>query len=80
MLTLTLTDGQIKELEDKTMQVGRYRVHGQNVERCLKEVTAASQTVFGQETRDGYIGARLSLRALTAGTVRSKKEHANRYM
>ena len=77
MLTLTLTDGQIKELEDETMQVGGYPMHGKNVERCVKEMTAASQAVFGQEKRDGYIGARLSLRALTADTVRSKKEHAD---
>src|SRR5277367_31615 len=33
--------------------------HSQAVERIVKEVTAASDTVFGHATRDGFIRARL---------------------
>ena len=56
ILTCSMSNEQIQELEHCQMRVGNYPVHGQNVERCVKEVTAASQAVFGQWTgTEGWI-------------------------
>ena len=58
------------------MSVPTMPVHGQSVERCVKEVSAASQAVYGYERRDGFIRARLAHRELTGGVLRSKRDHA----
>ena len=70
-----MSDEQIQELEHCPMRVGNYPVHGQNVEQCVKEVIAASQAVFEQERRDGFIRVRIAHRALIAGKVKSKRDH-----
>ena len=56
------------------MEVGP--VHGQGVERCVREVTAASEAAFRQDERDGFVMARLAHREKTGGAVKSKKDHA----
>ena len=49
---------------------------GQSMERCVKEVTAAAEAVYGYDRRDGFIRARLEHRDITGGLFLSKKDHA----
>ena len=44
------------------MVVDNFSIHGQAIGRCVKEITNASATVFGQESRDGFIKATLAHR------------------
>ena len=76
VLTQQLSEEDLKKIVQTPMEVGRYPVHGQGVERCVREVTAASEAVFGQDRRDGFVMARLAHREKTGGAVRSKKDHA----
>ena len=76
ILTLKLSEDQIKNFETAPMSVPEIPVHGQSMERCVKEVTAASEAVYGYERRDGFIRARLVNRELTGGVIRSKQDHA----
>ena len=46
------------------MKVPDFPVHGQSIERCVKEVTKASAAVYGEERRDGFIRATLAHRKL----------------
>jgi hypothetical protein len=76
VLTLDLTEEQIRSFENSPMPVPYIPVHGQSMERCVKEVTAAAEAVFGYERRDGFIRARLEHRTLTGGLLKSKRDHA----
>ena len=76
ILTQSLTDEDIKEFETQPMIVPPMPVHGQSMERCVKEVTAASESVFGYERRDGFIRGRLEHRSMTGGLLKSKQDHA----
>ena len=40
----------------------QFSFNGQAIECCVKEITRASATVFGQESRDGFIKATLAHR------------------
>ena len=75
VLTLSLSAEDLRMFKTDPMEVVDVPVHGQGVERCVKEVTAASEAVYGYERRDGFIRARIAHRQLT-GKVRSKKDHA----
>ena len=75
MLTLSLPAEDIKMLQTAPIEVIDLPVHGQGVERCVKEVTAASEAVSGYDRRDGFIWARLTHMQVT-GNLRSKKDHA----
>jgi hypothetical protein len=57
VLTCPLTVAEIKEFMDKPMVVPHRPVHGQSMERAVKEVTRACESVFGEEARDGFIRA-----------------------
>ena len=57
VLTCPLTVAEIKEFMDKPMVVPHRPVHGQSMERAVKEVTRACESVFGLEARDGFIRA-----------------------
>ena len=46
------------------MEVVNFPLHGQAIERCVKEVTRASATVYGEESRDGFIKATLAHRSI----------------
>ena len=76
VLTLEMSEEIIKTFEFPPMAVPSMPVHGQSVERCVKEVSAASEAVYGYERRDGFIRARLAHRQLTGGVIRSKMDHA----
>ena len=76
ILTLELCEDEIKELVTAPMIVPDLPVHGQSMERCVKEVTAATEAVYGYDRRHGFIRARLEHRNITGGLLKSKKDHA----
>ena len=75
VLTRDLTKEDLMKIRAAPMEVAHYPVHGQGVERCVREVTVASESVFGEERRDGFIRARMTHRAIT-GPLRSKSDQA----
>ena len=44
------------------MEVVNFPAHGQAIELCVGKVTRASVSVFGQESRDGFIKVSLAYR------------------
>ena len=58
ILTLSLSKEENKGLKDTPIEVPDIPVHGQSVERCVKEVTIASESVFGSDRRDGFVRTR----------------------
>ena len=62
LLTCSMSKNDLSKLKVAPMVVDDFPVHGQAIERCVKEVTRASATVFGQESRDGFIKATLAHR------------------
>ena len=76
VLTKQLSEEDLKDIVQTPMEVGCCPVHGQGVERCVKDVTAALDAVFGQDRRAGFVMARLAHRQKTGGAVKSKKNHA----
>ena len=64
VLTCSLSKTQINTFRDNPMNVPDFPVHGQSIERVVKEVTRASQQVYGAEKRDGFIRAALAHREL----------------
>ena len=73
---MQLSRDKIKEFESSPMIVPKLPVHGQSMEHCVKEVTAAAEAVYGYDRRDGFIRARLEHRDITGGLLLSKKDHA----
>ena len=57
------------------MEVPYFSLHTQGIERAIKEVTTASNTVFGFERRDGFVRARAESRELMP-VISSKKNLA----
>jgi hypothetical protein len=72
LLTCTLTRQEIKEFYNKPMEVPYQCGHTQPIERAVKEVTAASSSVYGEERRDGWIRSRAANREImpVCGTKR----------
>ncbi|XP_047127448.1 uncharacterized protein LOC124808427 [Hydra vulgaris] len=64
ILTCQMNINELKKILDCPMVVPYFPVHTQAVERAVKEVTAASETVFGFERRDGFIRARAENRSI----------------
>ena len=64
---MSISDDDLREfIREPTMPVvtfDRYPCHTQAVERCIKVVTEASQSVCGKNRRDGFIRTRLESRA-----------------
>ena len=58
LLTCSLTRQEIKEFYDTPMEVPYQCGHTQPIERAVKEVTAASSSVYGEQRRDGCIRSR----------------------
>jgi hypothetical protein len=57
-----------------TMNFIKFHCHTQNMERNIRIVTEASQKVFGEDRRDGYIRATLQSRNLMP-SFRTKKDY-----
>ena len=64
LLTCTLTRKEIKEFYVKPMEVPYQCGHTQPIERAVKEVTAASSSVYREERRDGWIRSRAANREI----------------
>ena len=64
LLTCNMSKKEITELKDKPMVVDDYCGHTQVIERAVKEVTAASAAVYGEERRDGWIRSRAENREI----------------
>ena len=62
-LTCSLRNNQLRNIITIPMTVPFYPANTQGVERVVKEVTAASASVFGFERHDGFIRARAALGA-----------------
>ena len=66
-ITMSISDDDLREfIREPTTPVvtfNRYPCHTQAVERCIKVVTEASQSVCGENRRDGFIRTRLESRA-----------------
>ena len=66
-VTMSISDDDLREfIREPTTPVvtfDRYPCHTQAVERCIKVVTEASQSVCGENRRDGFIRTRLESRA-----------------
>ena len=58
------------------MIVPQYSLHTQGIERAVKQVTEASEQVYGFEKRDGFIRARAEHRELMP-ILSSKKSLAS---
>lgn len=73
-ITMKLSDSELDSfIADKTMfQCEKYPLHTQSVERAIKVVSDVSSHVCGQESRDGFIHARLASRERIS-TFESKK-------
>ena len=64
VLTCCLTPDSIREFLDRPMEVSYMPVHGQSMERLVKQVTVACSSVFGYDARDRFLRAREANRFL----------------
>ena len=64
LLTCALSKVELLEVKDKPMEAPYYSLHTQGIERGVKEVTHASEAVYGFDRRDGFIRARAENRKL----------------
>ena len=62
-LTAFLTNDQIRAVTNTPLHVADYPNNTQGVERCIKLVTDASKAVYGEDARDGFIRATVSVRS-----------------
>ena len=72
ILACDLTKAELEEIRNTPMVVPYYSLHTQGIERAVKEVTEASETVYGFERRDGMIRTRAENRKLMPA-LNSKK-------
>ena len=63
-MTCPLSLEEIKEFRITPMVVPYRPVHGQSMERVVKEVTRACETVYGEDARDGFIRAGVANRQI----------------
>ena len=64
VLTCDLTKAELEQFRDTPMDVPYYPLHTQGIERAVKEVTGASEAVYGFERREGFIRTRAENRKL----------------
>ena len=64
VLTCSITKEELVKFREVPMEVPYYCLHTQGIERAIKEVTEASEAVYGFERRDGFIRARTENREL----------------
>ena len=58
---------------EEPLKLPYYCNHTQGIERAVKEVTAAAESVYGAERRDGFIRGRAAHRELVP-CINSKKD------
>ena len=59
VFTCKLTKDELREILDTPFKVPKFSLHTQSTERCVKMVTEAAASVFGQSRRDGFIRSRI---------------------
>ena len=64
ILTCGLSREELALFKEKPMEVPYYCLHTQGIERAVKQVTEASEAVYGFERRDGFIRTRAENRQL----------------
>lgn len=64
VLTCGITKEELVKFKEVPMVVPYYCLHTQGIERAIKEVTEASEAVYGFDRRDGFIRARAENREL----------------
>ena len=64
ILTCGLSKEELNKLREEPMVVPYYCLHTQGIERAIKQVTEASEAVYGFHRRDGFIRARAENREL----------------
>ena len=64
LTTTSIPSNQLSQFFDTPLTLPKIPSHTQSCERAVKEVTVASEKVFGEERRDGYIRARMESREL----------------
>ena len=75
VLTCSMSLQEISDLTENSMIVPDRPVHGQGMERMVKQVTRACEAVFGEEARDGFIRAGVANR-LVMPKLTTKKDLA----
>ena len=78
-LILKKTLMEIEEIRDRLLVVPLYPNHNQAVERCIKFVTDASKTVYGFNTHDGLIRAKLKSRKIMP-MFNSKQDYKQNFL
>ena len=76
VLTCSLTIDELKEFVAKPMDVPKFPVHGQSIERTVQMVTKAASLVYGHEKRDGFIRSTIEHRKVMPSN-NSKKDLKN---
>jgi hypothetical protein len=73
---MTISDSELDNYISKKhlFEADKYPLHTQAVERAIKVVSEASSQVCGQETREGFIEARLASRERVS-IFESKKDY-----
>lgn len=61
-LTQHLADKELWDMVKQVPNFDNFSCHTQTVERCIKLITEASIKVCGEDSRDGYIRAKLDAR------------------
>ena len=62
VFTCNLTKQELSQFLEKPFDVPKFCIHTQSTECCVKQVTEAAAAVVGQESRDGFVRARLHSR------------------
>ena len=73
VMACSLTTHQLQTLVDEPMNIPYRPVHGQSMERCVKQVTRACASVFGSAARDGFVRAGVAHRQMVPKN-RTKKD------
>jgi hypothetical protein len=73
VFTCTMGICEIKEIIDAPYTMPPYSTHTQSCERAVQEVAKASEAVFNEDRRDGWVRARIGHREMIP-VFRSKKD------
>ena len=73
VLTLNLSSTKIKDFLAQPMEVPDYPVHGQSMERAVKQTTRAASAVYGWDKRDGFIRTGVAHREMLP-VINSKRD------
>ena len=64
IFTTDMKSHEIKKLVQTPSPMESYSTHTQSCERAVQEVSKASEAVYGEDKRDGWVRARMSHREI----------------